>query len=166
MSRKSGPPVSLPSFSYSPICDLYVEINDTKYSRCGDTTLYDLLNHPPVQQDESKEFYTAQLLHYGLKPQKSVQAAKKMLLAAFQDVGGLAVSENILQLEQELAAEYRDKNAAGKEGDSRKQKPLQKKSNGGETKKRGTNEAELLAAMYAPSHQKSKLNEVCFWEIQ
>lgn len=158
-------PVSLASFFYSPICGLYVEINNTRYSRSSDCTLYDLLDLPPAHQDESTEFYLAQLQHYGMAPQESIQAAKKRLLAAFQGDGGLAVPKNILQLEKELVAEYRDNNAAGNE-ESRTQTPLQKKPNNGETKKRQRNEAESLAEMHAPSQKKSKLNEVCFWKIQ
>lgn len=62
-----------------------------KYSRSSDGTLHDLLNHPPAHQGESEEFYMAQLRHHGMARQESIQAAKKTLLAAFQDVGGLAV---------------------------------------------------------------------------
>ena len=165
MSQEFAPPVSLSSFGYSPICGLYVEINNTKYSRTSDATLRDLLNHPPAHQDESEEFYMAQLRHYGMEPQESIQAAKKTLLAAFQGDKGLAVPENMVQLEKDLAAESRDSNAAGKQ-ESRKQTPLQKKPNGRETVKRRIDEAELLAGTHTSFQKKSKTNEVCFWKVQ
>ena len=80
-----------------PICGLYVEISHTKDWRSRDGTLHDLMLFtilsdapycidilirekngiqrwaiPPAHQDESEEFYSAQLLHYGLKPQTSL----------------------------------------------------------------------------------------------
>ncbi|KAI0027547.1 hypothetical protein K488DRAFT_90731 [Vararia minispora EC-137] len=61
---------------------------------------------PAPHKDEPWHFYTAQLLHYGLKPLKTKAAAKKALLAAFGGGTTLQVPQHILTLQQKLRAEW------------------------------------------------------------
>lgn len=66
---------------------------------------------PPPHKDETGGFYSAQLIHYGLKPLKTKAPAKKALLAAFtKGENGkmeLKVPERIEKLRDELREEYR-----------------------------------------------------------
>ncbi|KZO96512.1 hypothetical protein CALVIDRAFT_563983 [Calocera viscosa TUFC12733] len=64
-----------------------------------------LLEQTPQTKDESDHFYTAQLMHYGLKPLKTKAAAKKSLVAALEN-GKLLVPGHLEQLRRELQAEY------------------------------------------------------------
>ncbi|KAL1738716.1 hypothetical protein HDZ31DRAFT_69698, partial [Schizophyllum fasciatum] len=101
----------------------YVEIDGKhRHPRCDASSLHGLLTYtpgpvltkkgqvakrqPPPHKDPPAHFYTAQMLHYGLKPLKTRDPAKRKLLAAFEGRDTLAVPAHILQLEQELATEF------------------------------------------------------------
>jgi hypothetical protein len=62
--------------------------------------------------DQPAHFYSAQLLHYGLKPLKLREPAKKRLLTAYGGAGGdaLKVPERILKLERQMKEKYRAAN--------------------------------------------------------
>ncbi|KAI0340986.1 hypothetical protein BDW22DRAFT_374297 [Trametopsis cervina] len=65
-----------------------------------------LIDPPPAPKEEPAHFYCAQLLHYGLKPLKTKPAAKKALLKAFGIGQTLAVPQHIIQIREQLEAEY------------------------------------------------------------
>ncbi|KAI0340987.1 hypothetical protein BDW22DRAFT_373419 [Trametopsis cervina] len=110
----------------------YVEVpmNSGRNARHGcaePSRLYALLTHtsnPPVPtpagvsvfnlvpKEEPAHFYCAQLLHYGLKPLKTKPAAKKALLKAFGTGQTLTVPEHIIQIREQLKAEYTIANEA------------------------------------------------------
>lgn len=176
MSREFASPVSSPPFFYSSTSGLYVEIDHHRHSRSSSGRLHDLLTYevpgpaltkagkpkvhqPTPHKDEPGHFYIAQLLLYGLKHLKSKPAAKKALLVALQDDGGLTVPEHIRKIERELAAEYSVKNAAA-EKERQKQKLLEKERKVKERKKRQRDEGDLLAEIQAPSNKKSKSSKV------
>jgi len=69
---------------------------------------------PPPHKDPPGHFYCAQLLHYGLKPLKTKDAAKKRLLTAYSPNRTLTVPEKILELEKELQKEYEEANRLAK----------------------------------------------------
>ncbi|KDQ13846.1 hypothetical protein BOTBODRAFT_33284 [Botryobasidium botryosum FD-172 SS1] len=92
---------------------------------------------PPIK-DQVGHWYSAQLLHYGLKPSNTKATAKKRLLAAL-DEGTLEVPEDILQLEEELRALYHEANEVAKaKHDAGEQDPEQDELQGSE----GTEEEE------------------------
>ncbi|KAL1709208.1 hypothetical protein EV121DRAFT_276594 [Schizophyllum commune] len=115
-------PVSRDDFFYDGTM-FYVEIEGKhRHPRCDATSLHGLLTYtpgplltkkgqlakrqPPPHKDPPAHFYTAQMIHYGLKPLKTRDPAKKKLLAAFDGGATLAVPAHILQLEQQLATEF------------------------------------------------------------
>jgi hypothetical protein len=90
---------------------LYVRLDGVHaHHRCNDKSLHKLLTYTPCagpvltkkgapekrqltpHKDESVHFYVAQLAHYGLKPLKTKDPAKRNLLAAFKGGNTLAVS--------------------------------------------------------------------------
>ncbi|KAL1721774.1 hypothetical protein EV715DRAFT_271031 [Schizophyllum commune] len=115
-------PVSRDDFFYDGTM-FYVEIEGKhRHPRCDVSSLHGLLTYtpgplltkkgqvakrqPPPHKDPPAHFYTAQMIHYGLKPLKTRDPAKKKLLAAFDGGATLAVPAHILQLEQQLATEF------------------------------------------------------------
>ena len=66
-----------------------------------------------THKDEEAHFYAAQLVHYGLKPLKTREPAKKRLLAAFGGAGGktLEVPKAVLELEVALRKEWKELDA-------------------------------------------------------
>jgi hypothetical protein len=124
-----APPVVRDSFSYSGR-GLYVTIDGYPHGRADQDTLHRLLTYtepgplltkagkvakrqPPPRKDMPGHFYCAQLLHYGLKPLKTKEPAKKQLLAAFTN-GALSVPQHILTLEDTLQKEWDKANVIAK----------------------------------------------------
>ena len=112
------PPVSRNNFFYDH-GGIYVEVDGHRHTRASSFRLYSLLikpdspvltkkgqvarRQPTPHRDEPAHFYTAQLIHHGLKPYKSKDAAKKQILAAFDRTNRtISVPIHILQLEAEL----------------------------------------------------------------
>ena len=103
----------------------YVEVDGHRHTRAHPSSLHSLLTYTPPtgpaltkagkvakrqpgpHKDEPGHFYCAQLLHYGLKPLKTKEAAKRNLLAAFNGSTDLQVPAHILKLERELAEEHK-----------------------------------------------------------
>jgi len=127
--RLYAPPVVRDPFS----CDrtLYVTVDHYRHERADPGTLHRLLTYtepgprltkagkiakrqPPPHKDEPGHFYCAQLLHYGLKPLKTKEPAKKHLLAAFTANGTLSVPQHILTLEDILRKEWDKANVIAK----------------------------------------------------
>lgn len=135
-------PVSSPPFKYTSLSGIYVDTPayEGRHPRCSSSKIYDLLTHedpgpaytktgqlhvhqPPKHKDESHHFYTAQLVHYGLKPLKTKSLAKKALLAAYRgSAEGLTVPESIMKIEKRLTAEFKKKNAAAEREHRQNQK--------------------------------------------
>jgi hypothetical protein len=128
--RAYAPPVVRDSFSYSGR-GLYVTIDYHHHERADPGTLHRLLTYtepaprltkagkvakrqPTPHKDEPGHFYCAQLLHYGLKPLKTKEPAKKQLLAAFTANGTLSVPQHILTLEDTLRKEWDEANVIAK----------------------------------------------------
>jgi hypothetical protein len=128
--RYYAPPIVRDSFSCSG-GDLYVTIEGHRHERTDPESLHRLLTYtqpaplltkagkvakrqPAPHKDPPGHFYCAQLLHYGLKPMKTREAAKKQLLATFAANGTLSVPERILKLEETLQKEYRHANEIAK----------------------------------------------------
>jgi hypothetical protein len=115
-TRKMAGPISRDGFSYDGHQGLYVQPDGAFHAhlRHDDASLHALLTNTPstgpepTKKDKDKpgHFYVAQLAHYGLKPLKTKDAAKRNLLAAFKGGNTLVVPERILQLERELKAEW------------------------------------------------------------
>lgn len=121
----------------------YVQIEEgTKWHRhnCADPSwLYFLLTYvppsvpdttkkgegakrqPPPHKDQPWHFYCAQLHHYGLKPFKSKDAAKKHLLAAFGESTTLTVPPEVRKIRQDLQTLF------GREGAKMQRKLLEEK---------------------------------------
>lgn len=132
MSRNMAQPVYREPFSYSDdLLQVQVENGNKRdsHSREDSGRLYAFLTYTPptgpaltkngtvrVHQpdrhvDLTASCYTAQLVHYGLKPFKSKPAAKKALLAAYAAQGGtLKVPDDVLRIEQELKTEWTRQN--------------------------------------------------------
>ncbi|KAI9763493.1 MAG: hypothetical protein M1835_007802 [Candelina submexicana] len=72
-------------------------------------------NIPPPPPDPAGHWYEAQLLHYGLKPSKDKQTAKKRLLKAIEEET-LIVPTFVATLEGELKKEW---NTANKQAEAR-----------------------------------------------
>ncbi|KIM35188.1 hypothetical protein M413DRAFT_20802 [Hebeloma cylindrosporum] len=101
----------------------YVAIGYHTHTRKDTAELYALLTYTPpppaltkagkvakrqpkdTHKDEEAHFYAAQLIHYGLKPLKTREPAKKRLLAAF------GVPEAVLELEVALRQEWKELDA-------------------------------------------------------
>jgi hypothetical protein len=128
--RYYAPPVVRDSFSHSGD-SFYVTFEGHRHERADSGSLYRLLTYtepPPLltkagkvakrqpapHKDPPGHFYCAQLLHYGLKPLKTKEAAKKRLCAAFAADGTLPVPEPILKLEETLQDDYRQANEIAK----------------------------------------------------
>jgi hypothetical protein len=128
--RYYAPPIVRDSFSCSG-GDLYVTIEGHRHERTDPESLHRLLTYtqpaplltkagkvakrqPAPHKDPPGHFYCAQLLHYGLKPMKTREAAKKQLSATFVANGTLSVPERILKLEETLQKEYRHANEIAK----------------------------------------------------
>lgn len=123
-------PVSSPPFKYTTD-NFWVEVEGQRYNRRDPTSLYQLLTYvdsgpaytkkgklrvrqPKPLVDETENFYLAQLLHYGLQPQKTKEAAKDALLAAFKNQKSpLTVPENVLEVERDLEDKYWFKKRGG-----------------------------------------------------
>ena len=109
----------------------YVAVGYHTHTRKDPVELYALLNYTPpppaltkagkvakrqpkdTHKDEEAHFYAAQLVHYGLKPLKTREPAKKRLLAAFGGADGktLEVPKAILELEVALRKEWKELDA-------------------------------------------------------
>ena len=109
----------------------YVAIGYHTHTRKDAAELYALLTYTPpppaltkagkvakrqpkdTHKDEEAHFYAAQLVHYGLKPLKTREPAKKRLLAAFGGTDGktLEVPKAVLELEVALRKEWEELNA-------------------------------------------------------
>lgn len=134
-NHRYAPPITREEFSCSGPSDedFYITLPSdptSRYSRADPSYLYFLLTYteplrpilsnsssgsgsgsvakiqPPVHKDKSQGFYCAQLMHYGRKVLKTKGAAKKELLAAFWEEGGLRVPESIVRLRREMREEY------------------------------------------------------------
>ena len=122
------------------------------------------VRQPPPHKDETGKFYEAQLIHYGLKPRKDKQAAKKALLeAAEANSGKFVVPEDILKLEGRMAEEYRVKD---QERDKKVNEIRKRQMEAEEMahKKRKRDEDALFEAVFGPSSstKKAKHNEVSY----
>ncbi|TFK31018.1 hypothetical protein BDQ12DRAFT_582116, partial [Crucibulum laeve] len=132
-------PVSRDGFFHSGD-KFYVEIKDSsssnvhRHPRCNPESLYNFLTYekptgpvltkagtvakrqPPEHKDEPGHFYCPQLLHYGLKPMKTKEPAKKKLLTAFQESGNrsLSMPMAIAELEKSLRDEWIQANEEAK----------------------------------------------------
>ena len=109
----------------------YVEVGYHTHTRKDAAELYALLTYTPpppaltkagkvakrqpkdTHKDEEAHFYEAQLVHYGLKPLKTREPAKKRLLAGFSKADGksLEVPKAILDLEVALRKEWKELDA-------------------------------------------------------
>ena len=109
----------------------YVTVGYHTHTRKDAGELYALLTYTPpppaltkagkvakrqpkdTHKDEEAHFYTAQLVHYGLKPLKTREPAKKHLLDAFGGADGksLEVPKAILELEVALRKEWKELDA-------------------------------------------------------
>jgi len=109
----------------------YVEIDYRTHTRKDAAELYALLTYTPpppaltkagkvakrqpkdTHKDEEAHFYAAQLVHYGLKPLKTREPAKKRLLAAFGGADGktLEVPKAVLELEVAVRKEWKELDA-------------------------------------------------------
>ncbi|KAI9683452.1 MAG: hypothetical protein M1822_005992 [Bathelium mastoideum] len=105
----------------------YLEVDNTK--RCSSDRLMFLLNYtapPPLltkkgkprvrqpspHKDETGKFYSAQCVHYGMKPKSSKEPAKKALLAyAKANDGKFVVPPEVAKVAAELESEFKVKNA-------------------------------------------------------
>ncbi|KAJ7172081.1 hypothetical protein C8R46DRAFT_946962 [Mycena filopes] len=122
--RDYAPPIQRDGFVCNAY-DFYVQSGNrhVKLRRADATDLHALLTYtapPPVltkagkvakrqprpHEDESEEFYLAQVAHYGLKAVKTKDAAKRALLSAFGSKKTLAVPDRILALEKAMRQEY------------------------------------------------------------
>ncbi|KAF8958492.1 hypothetical protein BDZ97DRAFT_1923668 [Flammula alnicola] len=106
---------------------LYVDVDGHLHTREDAANLYVLLISAPAappakpgkeskkaaHADREAHFYTAQLVHYGFKPLKTREPAKKRLLAAFGGPNGktLEVPEAILELEETLSREWHERSS-------------------------------------------------------
>lgn len=108
-----APPVSKDGFFHSGT-SFYVESNGHHHPRESSAKLHSLLSKQShsggdsslPRKDPPGHFYTAQLVHYGLKALRTKDAAKKLLLKQFDDGNSLVVPARILKIEAELSAEY------------------------------------------------------------
>ncbi|KAJ7749581.1 hypothetical protein DFH07DRAFT_961728 [Mycena maculata] len=127
-----APPISRDGFLYHGN-DFYVTGHGSRFHtrRADSAWLHSLLTYtapPPVltkkgkvakrqphpHEDESEEFYLAQLLHYGLPPATTKEAAKRALLGAFGSKKTLTVPAKVSKLEQSMDEEYRKANKVAK----------------------------------------------------
>ena len=106
----------------------YVKVGYNRHTRKDAAELYALLTYTPpplaltkagkvakrqpkdTHKDEEAHFYEAQLVHYGLKPLKTREPAKKRLLAGFNGAN-LEVPKVILDLEVALREEWKELDA-------------------------------------------------------
>ena len=110
----------------------YVVVDGNQHEREGSQQLYKLLTYTPPpptltkkgtvakkqpvpHKDHAAHFYCAQLIHYGLKPLKTREPAKKKLLAAFGAGQMLSVPASILQLEIAMKEEWKKANEVAEE---------------------------------------------------
>ena len=151
----------------------YVAVDYHTHTRKDAAELYALLTYtppPPVltkagkvakrqpkdtHKDEEAHFYTAQLVHYGLKPLKTREAAKKRLLAGFGGVNGksLEVPKVVLELEVTLRKEWEELDAKMEERRDlirAEEKERMAKYWESEEKKKKTAEAEVAPQVNAP----------------
>jgi hypothetical protein len=112
---------------------------------------------PPPHKDETEEFYVAQLMHYGLKPLKTKEAAKKALLAAFGPGNTLEVPPRILELKEKMRKEYSEANkiAKAKYLEDQKQEKLKEEE---KRKKRKRETDAILENFTAQANKKGKTN--------
>ena len=109
----------------------YVKVGYNRHTRKDAAELYALLTYTPpppaltkagkvakrqpkdTHKDEEAHFYEAQLVHYGMKPLKTREPAKKRLLAGFSGANGksLEVPKAILDLEVALRKEWKELDA-------------------------------------------------------
>ncbi|KAF9031000.1 hypothetical protein BDZ89DRAFT_1064322 [Hymenopellis radicata] len=131
--RIMAAPVSRDGFSFDGR-ELSVVVENNRHTRCDSVSLHALLTHqdpppvmtkagkpakrqPPPFVDRPGHFYCAQLLHYGLKPLKTKDSAKKRLLESYNSDRQLHVPTAIVQLEQKLRADFKKINDAALEAD-------------------------------------------------
>ena len=124
MSSYARPVTRDDVFFYDDMSGLHVRQNGQRYVRADATKLYELLTwvdkgpaltkkgvprkrQPPPHKDETEAYYSAQSLHYGLKPMKSKDATKKALLKAFSGGSTIQVPDRVLALEKELRKLWR-----------------------------------------------------------
>ncbi|KAJ6490486.1 hypothetical protein DFH09DRAFT_1377362 [Mycena vulgaris] len=124
----------------SPICregfschgaDFYVQASHFRIRRADPAHLHSLLTYtppPPLltkagkvakrqprpHEDESEEFYIAQVAHYGMQPVKTKEGAKQALLAAFGSKTTLEVPARIFKLRESMRKEYSEANKVAK----------------------------------------------------
>ncbi|KAJ7685548.1 hypothetical protein DFH06DRAFT_1029285, partial [Mycena polygramma] len=138
-----APPVRRDGFLFHGD-DFYVQSSGYRLRRADATRLHSLLTYtapPPVltkagkvakrqprpHEDESEEFYIAQLAHYGLQPAKTKEAAKRALLGAFGSKKTLSIPSKVLALEKEMCKEYKEANKLAKAKYQEEQKEEKKK---------------------------------------
>ncbi|KAJ6531259.1 hypothetical protein B0H19DRAFT_1273468 [Mycena capillaripes] len=138
-----APPIRRDGFIYHGN-DFYVQGSGYRMRRADATRLHSLLTYtapPPLltkagkvakrqprpHEDESEEFYTSQLAHYGLQPATTKEAAKRALLTAFGTKKTLEVPSRILKLEKEMYKEYKESNKMAKAKYLEEQKEERKK---------------------------------------
>ncbi|VDC01562.1 unnamed protein product [Peniophora sp. CBMAI 1063] len=108
---------------------MYVEQgpNRKRYTRTDSQHLYELLNNTdPSRKDETGAFYIAQMIHYGLRPVTTKQAAKRKLLEAFGDGKTLRVPKRLLGLEEDLKEKWKEEFGWMKERAEEEQRRLEK----------------------------------------
>ncbi|PBK75782.1 hypothetical protein ARMSODRAFT_1013208 [Armillaria solidipes] len=135
-TESSSPPVSRDGFFYDGH-GLFVEVDSNRHYREDSDALYALLTHvdpppvytksgtlakrqPPPFKDRPGHFYRAQLVHYGLNPVTVKEAAKGLLLSAFDRDNTLAVPNKILRLEADLKAKFEQKDKVTEAGGNKK----------------------------------------------
>ena len=99
-------PIYRGRFSFRSI--LFVDPGDgALYPRASVSRLVFLIygNNPEILTDEPWDFYAAQLVHYGLAFTKDKTDAKARLMEVL-NTSTLVVPENILQMEEEMKAEW------------------------------------------------------------
>ncbi|KAJ7461491.1 hypothetical protein FB451DRAFT_1371227 [Mycena latifolia] len=126
-----APPIQRDGFSYHGT-NFYVQAaSRRRIHRADASRLHALLTYtapPPLltkagkvakrqprpHEDESEEFYAAQVVHYGLPPTTTKAAAKRALLAAFGGKTTLEVPARIVKLAEDMAKEYGAANKVAK----------------------------------------------------
>lgn len=115
-------PITRDGFTYDGR-NFTVQFEEHQVERCDAASLYTLLTHvdpppvmtkagapakrqPPPFVDRPGWFYCGQLLHYGLKPLKTKEAAKKLLHKSYDAYLKLAIPSRVIKLEEDLKAEF------------------------------------------------------------
>ena len=179
MASKPKSLVSPLRFSYDRRNGFHIQNRHEIYKRCDPEELHALLTYdeevakytkkgklrknPPRHTDPNHDFYNAQLAHHGLPSSPSKQAAKAVLLEAYNSKTDLVVPPHILQCEERLRAQHRAKEARLLEEEEerwRKQCEQEEK----QRVKRKRQEDDLIAEIEeaSASKKKQKTDVVCF----